>query len=295
MNRYLTLTKSFIAAIGMSEAPDKRRKRMIIFLSIFAIFGVLLPVCFATGLLINLMTQTLIPLNAGDKGIHLMMQVITLFTLVFGINVIFNEFYFSNDIEYLLPWPLTASQIIASKFTAAFVNENMMQFFLVASCVVGYGIAARMNVLCWILAVFGVITIPLLPLVYCAIASMLIMAFTRFIKSKDIIQRVSVAIMFAFLVAFVGSIGFLKGMDIDSYVETLASGTHPFFNVMNYIFPTVPLFIKTFTQGSLLALLEYILVNAVAILIMIGLSEPPLLQRSYRTYFCQQYKEGRRR
>lgn len=273
MNSYRTLTKTFIAAIGMSEAPDKRRKIMIIILSLFGVFGVLLPVCIAVGVLVKLMTETLLPLGVEPLGLQLMFHVICLFTVIFGINVIFNEFYFSNDIEYLLPWPLRAYQIIASKFTAAFYNENMMQFVLVLACIIGFGIGSKMGILSWLLSVIGIITLPVIPLAYCGILSILIMGFTKFIRSKDMIQKISVALMFALVLLLVGSIGFLQNMDIDSYVETLASGDQTFLRIMNIIFPNVPLFIKTFYDRSLLSLLAYIGVNALVIAIMLLLSE----------------------
>ncbi len=273
MNRYLTLTKTFLAAISMSEPQDKRRKVMIIILSLFGVFGVLVPVTFAVGLLVKLMTETLQPIGCEPLGIQLMFHVICLLTLIFGINVIFNEFYFSNDIEYLLPWPLRAHQIIASKFTAAFVNENMMQFMLVLACVVGYGIATKMEILQWLLAIIGVITLPIIPLAYCGIISMLLMAFTRLIKNKDLIQRFSVALMFTLVLILVGSVGFLQDMDIDHYVETLASGNQQFFNVMNYVFPNVTLFVKCFTEGSIVYLIAYIAANAFVVAVLLLLSE----------------------
>lgn len=273
MNSYLTLTKTFIAAIGMSRPQDKRRKVMIAILSLFAVFGILLPVSVGVGVLVNLMTKTLLPIGCEALGIQLMFHVICLFTLVFGINVIFNEFYFSNDIEFLLPWPLKAYQIIASKFTAAFINENMMQFFLVLSCIIGFGTGAKISLGSWLMSIIGIITLPVIPLAYCGVLSMLLMAFTKLIKSKDVIQKISVGLMFIMVVVLVGSIGFLQNMDIDSYVATLASGDQTFFNVMNYIFPNVPLFVKTFHEGSITALIGYIAVNALVIAIMLLLSE----------------------
>lgn len=273
MNSYLTLTKTFIAAIGMSAPQDKRRKVMIVILSLFGVFGVLLPVTVAVGILVKLMTETLMPLGYSSIGIQLMFHVICLFTVIFGINVIFNEFYFSNDIEFLLPWPLRAYQIIASKFTAAFYNENMMQFVLVLSCIIGYGIGSKMGIINWLLSVIGIITLPILPLAYCGMISILIMGFTRIIRSKDIIQKLSVALIFIMVLALVGSIGFLQNMDIDNYIETLASGDQTFFTIMNYIFPNVPLFVKTFSEGSFTAFLGYLGVNILAIAVMLVFAE----------------------
>lgn len=273
MNSYITLTKTFIASISMSEPQDKRRKIMILILSLFAVFGVLLPVAIAVGVLVKLMTETLLPIGCQALGIQLMFHIICLFTVIFGINVIFNEFYFSNDIEYLLPWPLRAYQIVASKFTAAFYSENIMQAILVLSCIIGYGIGSKMGILNWILSILGIITLPILPLTYCAILSMLLMAFTRVIRNKDRIQKISVALIFLMVIALVASIGFLQNMDIDTYIETLASGDQTFFKVMNIIFPNVPLFVKTFSEGNIVALLAYIVIHVVAVGIMLLLSE----------------------
>ncbi len=273
MNSYITLTKTFIASISMSEPQDKRRKIMILILSLFAVFGVLLPVAIAVGILVKLMTETLLPIGCQALGIQLMFHVICLFTVIFGINVIFNEFYFSNDIEYLLPWPLRAYQIVASKFTAAFYSENIMQVILVLSCIIGYGIGSKMGILNWILSVLGIITLPILPLTYCAILSMLLMAFTRVIRNKDRIQKISVALIFLMVIALVASIGFLQNMDIDTYIETLASGDQTFFKVMNIIFPNVPLFVKTFSEGNIVALLAYVVIHVIAVGIMLLLSE----------------------
>ncbi len=273
MNSYITLTKTFIASISMSKPQDKRRKIMIVLLSFFAFFCILLPVTFAVGILVKLMTETLIPIGCESLGIQLMFHIICLFTVIFGINVIFNEFYFSNDIEFLLPWPLRAYQIVASKFTAAFFNENIMQFLLVLSCIIGYGVGAHMGIGGWLLSIIGIVTLPVIPLIYCAILSMLLMAFTRFIRNKDRIQKLSVALIFIMVIALVASIGFLQNMDIDTYVETLASGNQTFFKVMNIIFPNVPLFVKTFSEGSMIALLEYIGIHIIAIGILLALSE----------------------
>lgn len=273
MNRYFILTKTFISAIRMSKPQDKKRKIMILFLSLFAILGVLLPVTIGVGVLVKLMTDTLIPIGYETLGIQLMFHIICIFTIVFGMNVIFNEFYFSNDIEYLLPWPLHAYQIIASKFTAAFYNENIMQFSLVLSCIIGYGISTKMGLFHWILSIIGIITLPILPLAYCAILSILIMAFTKWIHNKDIIQKLSVSFIFILIIILISSIGFLQNMDIDHYVESLANGKQTSFKIMNYIFPNVPLFVKTFTKGSISSLLGYIAVHVFILIILLALSE----------------------
>ena len=272
MNSYLKLVKVLTASLAMSKPQDKRRKVMMIILSLFAVFGVLLPVTFASGLIVKLMTETLIPFGCEGMGIELMLYVISIFTFIFGINVIFNEFYFSNDLEYLLPLPLKPYQIAGAKFTAAFTAENVMQFMLVAASVIGFGIASKMSVFSWLLSIVGIITMPIVPMIYCAIISMLVMYFTRVIKNKEVIQKVSVFIIFFLVLLVVGSISTIQDLDIDHYVEAMATGNQDFFQVMRIIFPTMHLFVKSFADQSVLALFSYIAVTAIYIVVFLLLS-----------------------
>lgn len=272
MNSYYKLVRVLMASLSMSKPQDKRRKVMMIILSLFAVFFVLLPVTFASGLIVKLMTETLLPFGCEGMGIELMFYVISIFTLIFGVNVIFNEFYFSNDLEYLLPLPLKPYQIAGAKFTAAFIAENMMQFTLVAASVAGFGIAANMSLWSWLLSIVGIITMPVVPMLYCAVLSMLVMYFTRVIKNKEIIQKISVFLIFLLVLVVVGSITMIQDLNIEHYVEAMATGNQDFFKVMRIVFPTVPLFVKSFAAQSVPALLAYIGVTVIYVVLFLLLS-----------------------
>lgn len=273
MNKYLTLTKTFISAVEMSKPQDKRRAVMMVVLSLFAVFGILIPISFGAGFLVHVTTSLLTPMGHTGLGITLMLHAVSIFTFIFGISVILNELYFSNDIEYLLPWPLHACQIVAAKFTAAGFSENIMQAILVLACVIGYGTAARMGILNWLLSVVGVVTLPIIPLVYCTIISMVMMAFTRLIKNKDVMQRICVFLIFAFLIVLFRGIFSFQNMDMDLTMRALSKGEPEFMKLLNILLPGVPLFVKTFSEGSFFALFQYLAVNAAWIVMMLALSE----------------------
>ncbi|MGN0341831.1 MAG: hypothetical protein ACI4DO_03470 [Roseburia sp.] len=273
MNSYLALTKTLITAIGMSSPQDKARKVKVGILAVFCVCGIFVPVVVGVGLFVHAASEILGPAGCGGIGVELMFHLITLFSAIFGINVIFSEFYFSNDIEYLLPWPLRASQIVGAKFTAVFFNENMIQVLLMISCVVGYGTAEGMGPSGWLLSLVGILTLPILPLAYCGIISILLMGMTRVIRSKDAIQKLSVGLVLLVLVFLVLSIGSLQDFDLTSYLWSLTTEEHGFLLVMNRIFPTVPLFVKTFTEGSVSALFGYLGCNLLAVAVMLALGE----------------------
>lgn len=273
MNSFLSLAKAFTAAGAMSQPMDKGQKIKVAVLSIFSVCFIFVPVLLIVGVLVKLMTESLMPLGFATFGIEMMLYVICFFSVVFGINVIFSEFYFANDIEFMLPWPLRAWQLVGARFVSVFFMENVMQFLFVVSCIVGYGLGAKMSIGGWILSVVGIVTLPILPLAYCGIVSILLMGLTRFIRNKDLIQRASVVIMFALLVVLVASIGRMQSLDLGAAMEAMATGDQTLFNVLGWIFPNVPLFIKTFSEGNLLALLGYVVVNVVAVAVMLLLAE----------------------
>lgn len=257
----------------MSSPQDKARKVKVGILAVFCVCFIFVPVVVGIALFVHAATEILAPAGGGEIGIELMFHLITLFSVIFGINVIFSEFYFSNDIEYLLPWPLRAAQIVGAKFTAVLFNENIIQTMLMISCVAGYGTAVSMNPGGWLLSLVGILTLPVLPLAYCGIVSILIMGITRVIRSKDVIQKLSVGIVVVILLVLVMSIGSLQELDINAYLWSLTEQEHGFLQVMNRIFPTVPLFVETFTQCSFPALVKYLGWNILAIAVMLALAE----------------------
>lgn len=133
----LKLAKTFIKASSMSEPTDKGQKIKIMVLSIFSIVFIIIPVVIAAGVFVNIMTTTLQPIGCESFGIQLMLYIVSFFTIVFGINILFNELYFANDIEHILPLPLRACQIVGAKFFSVFYMENIMQIMLVISCIIG--------------------------------------------------------------------------------------------------------------------------------------------------------------
>ena len=269
----LKLAKTFIKASSMSEPTDKGQKIKIMVLSIFSIVFIIIPVVIAAGVFVNIMTTTLQPIGCESFGIQLMLYIVSFFTIVFGMNILFNELYFANDIEHILPLPLRAYQIVGAKFFSVFYMENIMQIMLVISCIIGYGIATQMGIGRWIISFIGLIVLPIMPLAYCGIISIIIMGLTRLIRKKDIIQKASIGLVFILLIVLVASIGTLQNLDLGKAIETMALGNKTSFNTLDIIFPSVVLYVDAISKGSIGAFLAFILVNVVAVGIMLVLAE----------------------
>lgn len=242
---------------SMEEAGNKKRKAWIMGFTAFVLLFVVIPVTVMTGFFTFILTKGLMQTGHPEFGIKLMYGLISIFTVVFGINVIFNELYFEDDISYLLPLPLKPEELVLSRFLAVFVGENMMQFAVVIAVVTGFGIAHPMNVLQWIISLVAGFLLPVIPMAVIAIAGMLLMTFTRFIKKKETVRRISYAIIILILAA--GAM-MLVSIDISEIVVFIIEGTASnvlFVKILDIIFPQTGLIADFMASGSVWPILVF--------------------------------------
>lgn len=243
---------------SMEEAGNKKRKAWIMGFTAFVLLFVVIPVTVMTGFFTFILTKGLMQTGHPEFGIKLMYGLISIFTVVFGINVIFNELYFEDDISYLLPLPMKPEELVLSRFLAVFVGENMMQFAVVIAVVTGFGIAHPMNVLQWIISLAAGFLLPVIPMAVIAIAGMLLMTFTRFIKKKETVRRISYAIIILILAA--GAM-MLVSIDISEIVVFIIEGTASnvlFVKILDIIFPQTGLIADFMAYGSVLPILLFV-------------------------------------
>ena len=235
---------------SMEEAGNKKRKAWILGFTAFVLLFVVIPVTVMTGFFTFFLTKGLMQTGHPEFGIKLMYGLISIFTVVFGINVIFNELYFEDDISYLLPLPLKAEELVLSRFLAVFIGENMMQFAVVIAVVTGFGLAHPMNILQWIISLVAGFLLPVIPMAVIAIAGMLLMTFTRFIKKKETVRRISFAIIILILAA--GGM-MLLSIDISEIVIYIIEGTASnilFVKILDVVFPQSGLIADFMANGS---------------------------------------------
>ena len=261
MRNFRRLEKVFLKDIAYDPPKDRGRRIQILALSIFALVGIMIPVAVGSGFFTAMMTDTLTFIGREDFGLVLMYHLIGIFTMVFGINVIFNELYFSTDIDRLLPLPLRGREIAGAKFAAAYRMENIMQFIMILACTIGFGVGTGMPLYRWPFAILFGFTLSLIPMLYCAIIGILLMAFTRVVKSKDTVRRISVIFMLAVFALGGLALTSLKDLDLNDWILNMAGQPVPFLNIMNVVFYQNTLMVDFLHNGSWIALLLYILLH----------------------------------
>ncbi len=128
----------------------------------------------------------------------LLAQVVILF---FGMFYIMGTFYFSRDIESLIPLPLKPYEVVSAKFLVVMINEYLTGIPILLPPIIIFGAGTGQGLLYWIKSIVLILAAPALPLTVAALFIMVLMRFVNFRRYKDLLAIIGG------LAAFVLAIG----------------------------------------------------------------------------------------
>ena len=261
MKKILMLTKALLFNQEMGKPAQKRKSRMYQCFGALAIACIIIPCCLIVGILTCLMTQALIEAGGNEQGLLFVMHFMAVFALIFGFQVVLSTFYFSSDLEHLLPLPLKIHEIITAKLLQTYLAESMMEFAILLSAFIGYFVAAGISVSGIVTAVIGTFTLPVLPLLYCGIISTLLMAATRRIRSPKDVSFLVWGLSGVLFLFVAWAIGGIDGLMVENFVSSMVGHQNRFMNVMNVLFFHDRLLAQAIAQHNPVTLIGYLLVN----------------------------------
>ena len=144
-----------------------------------------LPSIYGLVLLVQNIYLSLKPLGQERALLTLGILAGELFILLFGLYYVISAFYFSRDLEFLIPLPLKPFEVIASKFAVILFNEYLTVMAIVLPVLVGYGVLARAGLPYWTNGLIIYLFLPVIPL---AVVSILVVALMRVVnisRKKD--------------------------------------------------------------------------------------------------------------
>ncbi|MCQ2521175.1 MAG: hypothetical protein MJ105_02255 [Lachnospiraceae bacterium] len=267
-----TLIKVLLHNAEMRLPQEGNRKTFYTALGVIAVACIMLPCCFVVGYISYMMTKSL-QLTGGDVtgGLLAEVHIMSAFSMIFGILVIFNVLFFSSDREHLVPLPLKAEEILAAKFFYAFFAESVMEFMVLLSMFVGFVIADGPAPMSIISGLIGTVVIPLIPLTYCAILSILLMAILKNVKSTKVFGQISTLLLLVFVGLFLLSFKGMGKITVENFVGSIADGSNLFVRTLNKIFFVSPLLMKGIQAGNVLYLLLYLVCNVALVALMLGI------------------------
>lgn len=228
MRKLLSLVRVGLSAnFGFSVLRYRvfQEKKDIWLIPVFVLaFASLLPLLFVYLKLIRVAYGLLSPLSQQSLILMFAIMVAQVFVLVFGLYYVVAAFYFSRDLEILIPLPLKPLQVLLSKFVVILVNEYLTLLPLLLPALVYFGILAKAGPGYWMQSLIVYALLPVIPL---AIVSVFVIALMRVVnlsRKKDLLIIVGSLLMIPMALGLQLAIGRSAGStDIERTIRMLAS------------------------------------------------------------------------
>ncbi|NLK95978.1 MAG: hypothetical protein GX275_12465 [Clostridiales bacterium] len=199
MSRTKTLTKYFVKNALDEMFNSNGKMKPIVKMALMILLIMLVSIPFSA--MVGMYYPTLKLVNQEGMIIAMLLSSGVFITFFFGVYTILNIFYFSNDVEQLLPLPFKPNEIIFGKFITVYINMLLYSFMLIVPLTV-YGVMSGGGILYYLYMVIAIIIIPIVPIVVATIVSMILMRFTHLSKHKDAFKMISGCISLILVVVF---------------------------------------------------------------------------------------------
>lgn len=242
--RNLWILTRFLLKSGPGKSNQKSGKKKAFSdggrIVVYLLLGVcLLPVSVLLFLLGYSGYTFLQPLGLETLLIEFVCAIGMMVIFFYGLPLFLSEYYMDSDLVKLLPLPFTPAQIVGAKGFCCLLNEYYLIVLLFFPFLLGYGISAKMGIFYWINMILACLIFPVVPLVYAAVLTMLVMRLFKNIRNKDFLSYLGFAASLIFAIGinvFSRSIGNFEMQDIMNLMES-QKGTLRAFRT---IFPNLP-------------------------------------------------------
>jgi len=151
-------------------------------------------------------------LNSPELVLLIAILACQFMVFIFGIFYVISAFYFSNDIDLLVPLPLKPYHILASKFIIIMVNEYLVAWPVLLPAIIIYGTRMRPGLMYWLKSLLVLLLTPVIPLVLVSIFVLILMRVVSIRKNRDV------------MVVLGSLLGLLLGLTINYFAQKLPEG-----------------------------------------------------------------------
>lgn len=279
MSKFLILTKVLLKSSGESLVQKDKKKlpKTIAFIVLIAI--AFIPMIFGFAAMAKASYEELIKINQEGLLIELVISVSNFIIFIFGFFYVLNTFYFSSDIENLLPLPLKPSIILGSKFTVVLIYEYITEIIFLLPIMIIYGVMSNIGAIYYLYLAIVFFTLPIVPLVISSIISIVIMKFIPLTKNKDFFKTVSgilglaIGLGFNWIFQKLGS----STQNTEDMINIMMQGKNSLVGTSKTIFPNTKFAVNSMLYSGeikgLFNIFIFLLINAVFILILLFIGE----------------------
>lgn len=197
----------------------------------------------------------------------------------FGLLYVMSKYYFSTDLNQLVPLPIKPSYILGSKFVGLMVSEYLTSIPILLPFIYIYGTKGGEGILYYIYSILLILTLPIIPLVLASLIVMIFMRYTNIGRRKDLLRVVGAVLLMGGIiyiqVKLQQTIG--KNMADENFLVNLITDSNLLVKKLGLIFPPSMWATLSLSNPNSLASLFYLIsfigVGIIGFFIMMLLSE----------------------
>lgn len=228
-------------------------------LPLLALYTMLMSGIFAAGAVLN---QPEIVLAIA----FLFAQIVI---LLFGIFYIMGTFYFSQDIESLVPLPLKPYEVVGGKFAVIMVNEYLTAMPILLPPLIIYGAGTGQGLIYWLKSLLLMLAVPVMPLAAAALVIMVLMRFVNFRRYKDLFAIIGGLAVFVISIGFSVVVQNVPGGNNPEYIKNLIASQSGLIDLIGSRFPPSIWATKGLSEGGFAGLGYFLLFLAVCALLFL--------------------------
>ena len=197
----------------------------------------LIPLVIAYLMLIEAVFRILQPIGQESALLTLAVIIGQMLVFILGLVYVISAFYFSSDLEVLIPLPVRPHWIILSKFTVILANELVSIIPLLLPLFIMFGILSRAPVSYWLFLAPVTLLLPVIPLSISALLAMGLMRVVNLSRKKDLL--IIVGSLFLIILQFFLQIRLRRsgGGDGAAWVLNFFNDRNSLMNVIGRNFP----------------------------------------------------------
>ncbi|GCD08420.1 putative ABC transporter permease subunit [Clostridium tagluense] len=278
MSKFIALTKVLLKT-GTGSSSSKKNKNKIkgLLLGLILVLA-FTPMAIGFGEFIFAAYDGLHQIGQEAVILGFGLSIVSVVIFFFGIFYAMSIFYFSMDVENLLPLPFKPWHIMGAKFTVVLIYEYLTEIIFFAPTLIAYGIKSGGGVLYYIYGVIIFLLLPIVPLVIASVINMIIMRFTNIARNKDRFRLVGGLIAMGFGVGInIYVQKFSQDLSGAEITEMFSKGNNSLVELATKMFPSTKIavnsLINTNNIKGIINLILFIAITLAAVMIFIILGQ----------------------
>ena len=209
--------------------------------------------------------------------LFLILNIIMAFQIILAST---NVYFFSKDLDMVLPLPIKAEELLIAKFNTILINLYFTELIFAIFPLIIYGILTSSGIIYYFYLIIVLLIFPILINLIVSIIMMFLIKLSKFIKNKDIF-RIIITLIFislVFLLEFkvfnnvIGKIDNNSNIENEQIIEGISNFKMRLENINEYfliINPTIKILNNYNKLNSIIYLLKIILIELIFLILFI--------------------------